>query len=96
MEIRHSVRLVRHTDNHAGSHILQHQAKGRLAHGENARSQFHRLVNAWRNEAGRARHNHEGVSWRHESSPDHDRRVGERHRRATGVSGHQLRFAEQS
>ena len=88
MEVRHAVRPVRHAHDHAGGHLLQHAAQGGLADGEDARGELHRVRHARRDEAGRARHHHEGVPRRHESRPHHHRRLGQGHRRPAGAHTH--------
>lgn len=43
MEAGHAVRPVRDPDDHSGRHLLEHEEKGGLADGENARQRLHRV-----------------------------------------------------
>lgn len=51
VEVRHSLRLVRHTHDHPGSDLLQHQEEGGLVGQQDARKQLHRLRHARRDAA---------------------------------------------
>lgn len=61
MEIRHPLRFVRHSNHHAGRHLLQHKTQGRLADGEDARGKLHRQLHAWRHAPEGEGQHHEGV-----------------------------------
>ena len=72
MEVRHAVRLVRHTDDNAGGDLLQHAAQGGLVVHEDARGELHGGGHARRHASEGARRRHGGVQiWRRQGAHRH-------------------------